>query len=268
MAEIRRSGTWGSALTSDEFAAIRSVGFEPAGQVLGAAVYNIGYSGRLRLPGRMGQLLAVGYAARRRGTQVSSRGGYGLVRAAGADAVPGPADGDQPDGGRVRGTRRPRRRRRPAHDRQFPGRRARVQGDRHRGARPRRAAAQAARSPPTCPARTSPSWCTAGWMPAGLALGISVAARHDDWRTVGQTRWGAGNAEVSGWTELVNDARHDARVAAGDRRQADRRRGRGRRRDEHAGPRAGVPGPGGRPRSRGRGGQHRHRDRAASQSAK
>ena len=38
MAEIRRSGTWGSALTSDEFAAIRSVGFEAVGQVLGAAV--------------------------------------------------------------------------------------------------------------------------------------------------------------------------------------------------------------------------------------
>src|ERR1700728_4216500 len=51
-----------------------------------------------------------------------------------------------------------------------------------------------------------------GWMPAGLALGISVAARHDDWRTVGQTRWSAGNAEVGGWTELVADARHDARV--------------------------------------------------------
>jgi uncharacterized protein YbjQ (UPF0145 family) len=51
-----------------------------------------------------------------------------------------------------------------------------------------------------------------GWMPAGLALGISISARHDDWRTVGQTRWSAGNAEVGGWTELVNDARHDARV--------------------------------------------------------
>ncbi len=42
MAEIRGSGTWGSALTADEFAAIRSVGFEPTGQVLGAAVFNIG----------------------------------------------------------------------------------------------------------------------------------------------------------------------------------------------------------------------------------
>jgi uncharacterized protein YbjQ (UPF0145 family) len=51
-----------------------------------------------------------------------------------------------------------------------------------------------------------------GWMPAGLVLGISIAARHDDWRTVGQTRWSAGNAEVTGFTELVNEARHDART--------------------------------------------------------
>src|SRR5215472_1920516 len=43
MAEIRQSGTWGSALTADEFAAIKSVGFEPVGQVLGAAVYNAGF---------------------------------------------------------------------------------------------------------------------------------------------------------------------------------------------------------------------------------
>ena len=30
LTEIRQSGTWGSALSSDEFAAIRSAGFEPA----------------------------------------------------------------------------------------------------------------------------------------------------------------------------------------------------------------------------------------------
>ena len=51
-----------------------------------------------------------------------------------------------------------------------------------------------------------------GWVPAGLALGISVAARHDDWLTVGQTRWRSGNAEVAGYTELVHEGRHDARV--------------------------------------------------------
>jgi uncharacterized protein YbjQ (UPF0145 family) len=51
-----------------------------------------------------------------------------------------------------------------------------------------------------------------GWVPASLALGISVAARHDDWLTVGQTRWSSGNAEVAGYTELVHEGRHDARV--------------------------------------------------------
>ena len=45
------SGTWGSALTADEFAAIRGVGFEPVGQVLGAAVYNIGFTGGYNCPG-------------------------------------------------------------------------------------------------------------------------------------------------------------------------------------------------------------------------
>ena len=50
MAEIRRSGTWGSALTADEFTSIKSVGFDPVGQVLGAAVYNIGYTGGYACP--------------------------------------------------------------------------------------------------------------------------------------------------------------------------------------------------------------------------
>jgi uncharacterized protein YbjQ (UPF0145 family) len=52
----------------------------------------------------------------------------------------------------------------------------------------------------------------AGWVPAGLALGISIGARHDDWLTINQTRWGSGNAEVTGYTDLVNSARHDART--------------------------------------------------------
>jgi hypothetical protein len=54
LAEIRASGTWGSALTSDEFAAVRSVGFQPVGQVLGAAVYNVGYTGGYGCPGAWG----------------------------------------------------------------------------------------------------------------------------------------------------------------------------------------------------------------------
>src|SRR4029077_11177806 len=51
MAEIRSAGTWDSALTSDEFAAIRSVGFEPVGQVFGAAVYAAGDARGYGCPG-------------------------------------------------------------------------------------------------------------------------------------------------------------------------------------------------------------------------
>src|SRR4051794_41784633 len=94
MAEIRHSGTWGSALTSDEFAAIRSVGFEPAGQVLGACVYSIGYTGGYACPGAWGTW---GYGAPvRTTTQVSSRGGYGSFgplgegRCEGRRKAPGP----------------------------------------------------------------------------------------------------------------------------------------------------------------------------------
>ena len=54
MAEIRSSGTWGSALSTDEFAAIRSVGFEPVGQVFGAAVYSAGSTSGYRCPGTQG----------------------------------------------------------------------------------------------------------------------------------------------------------------------------------------------------------------------
>ena len=50
MAEIKASGTWSSALTTDEFASIKSAGFDPVGQVLGAAVYNIGYRGGYGCP--------------------------------------------------------------------------------------------------------------------------------------------------------------------------------------------------------------------------
>ena len=51
----------------------------------------------------------------------------------------------------------------------------------------------------------------AGWMPTDLVFGISVAIRHDDWRTRQQSSWGAGNVEVSGYTELITHTRADAR---------------------------------------------------------
>jgi uncharacterized protein YbjQ (UPF0145 family) len=209
MAEIRTSGTWGSALSTEEFAAIRSAGFEPVGQVLGAAVYNIGFSGGYNCPGAWSGFGSYAQAYRSV-TQVSGRGGYGsfgpLTQAMydarhlainrmvtecaelGGHGIVGVAlnIGSFPAGGlefKAIGT-----------------------------------AVRAAGSPPLARPFSSDlsgqdfaKVISSGWVPAGLALGISVGARHDDWLTVGQTRWGAGNAEVVGYTELVNDTRHDAR---------------------------------------------------------
>jgi uncharacterized protein YbjQ (UPF0145 family) len=211
MAEIRGSGTWGSALTSDEFAAIRSAGFEAVGQVLGAAVYNIGYTGGYGCPGAWGSY-GYGWGMPARGvTQVSSRGGYGsfgpLVqtmyearRAAIGRMV---AECAELGGHGVVGVR--------LSIGGFPA-----------GGLEFKAIGTAVRAPGAPPLRhpfTSDlsgqdfaKLVTKGWMPAGLVLGISIAARHDDWLTRGQTRWGAGNAEVTAYTELVNDARHDART--------------------------------------------------------
>jgi uncharacterized protein YbjQ (UPF0145 family) len=218
MAEIRRSGTWGSALTSDEFAVIRSVGFEPVGQVLGAAVYNLGYTGGYNCPGAWGSY-GYGVIPARTVTQVSSRGGFGsfapLVQAMYAarhkalDRMT--TECAELGGHGVVGVR--------LTIGSFPA-----------GGLEFKAIGTAIRAPGVPPVS---AWSKAkghkepftsdlsgqdfaklimkGWVPAGLVLGISIGSRHDDWLTVGQTRWGSGNAEVVGYTELVNDARHDAR---------------------------------------------------------
>ena len=75
MAELRSSSTWGSVLTAEEFAAIRSVGFEPVGQVFGAAVYSAGSVGGYSCPGAPGP--SGGGLPPRSSTQVSGRGGAG-----------------------------------------------------------------------------------------------------------------------------------------------------------------------------------------------
>ncbi|MHB8245924.1 MAG: heavy metal-binding domain-containing protein [Acidimicrobiales bacterium] len=50
-----------------------------------------------------------------------------------------------------------------------------------------------------------------GWAPAGIVVGLSIAIRHDDWATVQQASTFAGNTEVSGYSDLVNHVRSDAR---------------------------------------------------------
>jgi uncharacterized protein YbjQ (UPF0145 family) len=208
MAEIRRSGTWGSSLSTDEFAAIRSTGFEPVGQVLGAAVYNVGYTGGFACPGAWGGF-----------------GRYG-VPAVGVTTVSG--DGNFASFGPMVATLYEARR--SAIDRMIAecaqlGGHGVVGVTLSIGSFPAgglefKALGTAVRGPGPPLARPFTSDLSGqdfaklfedGWMPAGLVLGISVGARHDDWLTVTQTRWGAGNTEVHGYTEVVTQTRHDAR---------------------------------------------------------
>jgi uncharacterized protein YbjQ (UPF0145 family) len=185
IAGIRSSGTWGSSLTSGEFAALRSAGFEPVGQVFGAAVYAAGAASGSSCPAFSGPLVQAMYQARhaalgRMTAECARLGGHGVV------------------GVRLsRGS--------------FP-----------LGGLEFTAIGTAVRAPGAADWRREPftsdlsgqdfaKLIVTGWVPAGLALGISIGSRHDDRTTTRQARWSSGNAEVTGWTEVVNQVRHDAR---------------------------------------------------------
>jgi len=209
IAGSRSRNTWGSALTSDEFAAIRSVGFESVGQVFGAAVYSAGSASGYSCPGvrgSSGEEMPAGSA-----TQVSGRdrsGSFGpLVQAmyqARHTAISRmTAECAQLGGHGVVGVRLSRG--------SFP-----------LGGLEFTAIGTAIRAPGAAHGQRAPfssdvsgqdfaKLVTQGWVPAGLVLGISIGARHDDRTTARQARWGSGNAEVTGWTELVTQSRHDAR---------------------------------------------------------
>src|SRR5258708_36647976 len=58
MAALRRDGAWDSALSVGGFAAIRSVGFEPAGQAFGACVYYLSAPAGVSCPGTAARPLA------------------------------------------------------------------------------------------------------------------------------------------------------------------------------------------------------------------
>jgi uncharacterized protein YbjQ (UPF0145 family) len=208
-AGARPGGTWGSALTTREFAAIRSVGFEPVGQVFGAAVYAAGDARWYDCPGAGGSSGAA--APAQPATQVSGRGDPGSfgplveamyqARLTAIDRMAAECTGLGAHG--VVGVRLSRG--------VFP-----------RGGLEFTAIGTAVRAPGVAHGQRVPFTCgvsgqdfarlvMAGWVPAGLVLGISIGSRHDDWTTARQTRQWSGNVEVAGWTELVNRSRHDAR---------------------------------------------------------
>jgi uncharacterized protein YbjQ (UPF0145 family) len=220
MAGMRASGTWGSSLTSGEFAAIRSVGFEPVGQVFGAAVFGVAYGD--------------GYSCPR--TSALSR-----------DAAEIPPSGQQPESigqGRERDDHGPLgplvramdQARRTAVERMTAqcvqlgadgvvalrvsrgsfllggqeftalGTAVRARGERSRGA-----GEESAPFTSDLSGQDFAKLIMAGWVPVGVVLGVAIGARHDDWRTTRQTRRWSGNREVAGWTDVVNESRREAR---------------------------------------------------------
>ena len=205
--QIQGSGTWGSTLSTDEFAAIRGVGFEPVGQVFGACVYNIGYVGASGCAG--------GWSGSDSGpagtlTRVSGQGGFGVRpmvqalyearhTAIGRMTAQCAALGGH---GTVSVSL-------TVGEFPFGGQEFQAIGTAVRGA--------GAPAPPhpfssDLSGQDFAKLIHAGWVPVGIALGISLGARHDDWQTARTTARGAPNAEVDGYTELVNMTRHDARV--------------------------------------------------------
>jgi uncharacterized protein YbjQ (UPF0145 family) len=187
-------GRWDSALTCQEFTAVRGVGFEPVGQVFGAAVYAAGYASGYSCPaqvpgrrdaGSFGPLVEAMYQARqtaidRMTAECAALGGHGVVGVR-------LSRGSLPLSGL---------------DFTATGTAVRAPG-----------AAHGQRALFTCDVsgQDFAKLISAGWVPAGLAVGISIGSRHDDRELVGQARWWSGNVEVAGWSELVNQSRHDAR---------------------------------------------------------
>jgi uncharacterized protein YbjQ (UPF0145 family) len=203
-----RGATWGSALSVDEFAAIRSVGFEPVGQVFGAAVYPLFATAAVSCPGtathspapgaparvtgwtdsatRVAQALHDGYrtAIDRMARDCSDLGGHGIV---GASLRVTETPGDNFTAATVQFT---------------------VIGTAVRG----RGCPPLAR--PFTSELPGPDFAkllTDGWVPAGIVLGIAVAGLHDTLVTTSSGPWGTRNADVPAYTDLMVYVRQDAR---------------------------------------------------------
>jgi uncharacterized protein YbjQ (UPF0145 family) len=222
LAGQRDTHSWGSTLGVSEFAAISRVGFQPVGQVLGAAVYNVGDAGDEECPYGLAVYRGEGSPAYR-----PPGGGPRLVQA----PVP-------PMGAAAIGAAR------PLVSVLYQARRAAIRrmttectalgalgvigvrleigpfGDDEDILEFRalgtaiRAAGVVSRAQPFASDLSGQDFTKLvahGWMPVGLALGVAVGYRHDDWLTKGQTRWTAGNVEVEGYTYLVRQMRTDAR---------------------------------------------------------
>ena len=209
MAELADRGVlWGSVLSVNAFAAIRSVGFEPVGQVFGAAVYPLTATAAVSCPGtathsmvpgvlasvtgwpssaaRIAQARYDGYrtAIDRMTGECTDLGGHGIVGATlEVTETPGDSFTAATVAFKVIGT-----------------------AVRAKGCSPQ--------ARPFATDLSGPDFAKllmAGWVPAGIALGISVSGLHDELLTTSSGPWGTGNAEVPAYTDLMVQVRQDAR---------------------------------------------------------
>jgi uncharacterized protein YbjQ (UPF0145 family) len=226
-------GSFTSNLSIEEFAAIRSVGFAPVGQVMGSAVYQIGWSyggcgyGFGGFGGGLGRGFGGGFA--RGGFAGGGFPGGGIAGGTSgggwtpAPVVPVEATRQLLEQARHRAVDRMRAECvglggdgvvgvrltiAPFYDNGLEfmavGTAVRAAGDRH-PARPFTS---------DLSGQDFAKLIRSGWVPVALVQGVGAVIRHDDWATQTQQRsWT--NQEIAGTTQLVHLSRDAARSSLG-----------------------------------------------------
>jgi uncharacterized protein YbjQ (UPF0145 family) len=217
LADMAGHHTWGSTLTVPEFTSISKVGFEPVGQVLGAAVWNVGDTG--------GEECPYGVQVYRREGTPTGQAAMGLIRRVQAPQGAAAVGAARPLVSALYSARRTAIRRMTQECIALGGHGViaveLTVGPFADDTLEFRALGTAVRAPGAIRLREPfasdlsgqdfTKLIGYGWVPVGLAMGIAVGFRHDDWLTAGQTRFNAGNVEVTGYTYLVSQMRSDAR---------------------------------------------------------
>jgi uncharacterized protein YbjQ (UPF0145 family) len=209
------AGAFTSALSVQEFAAIRSVGFTPVGQVLGSAVYNVGwsYSG-------CGYVGGFGYS--RYGSNAGGFSGMGMGYGGGwspAPVVDVPAVRQLLEQARHRAVERMRVEAGGLGGDGVVGVRLSVRSFYGNGLEfmaigtaVRADGAKRPKQPFTSDlsGQDFAKLLRSGWVPVDLVQGVGAVIRHDDWaQRMQQSSWV--NQEMVGSTQLVTAARSAAR---------------------------------------------------------
>jgi uncharacterized protein YbjQ (UPF0145 family) len=204
------AGAFTSALSVQEFAAIRSVGFSPVGQVMGSAVYNVGWT-----------YSSCGYGygyGSYRGINTGGFSGYGMGAPV-APVVDVPAVRQLLEQARHRAVERMRTEASGLGGDGVVGVRLTVRSFYGNGMEfmaigtaVRADGSKRPKKPFTSDlsGQDFAKLIRAGWVPIDLVQGVGAVMRHDDW-TVRMQSSSWSNQELVGSTQLVTAARQAAR---------------------------------------------------------